>query len=61
MKFYVNSNCTGCGLCEGTCPAVFSLTGDGVAVAIEDEVTGENEALAMEAMSGCPVSAIESK
>lgn len=61
MKFFVNSNCIGCGLCEGTCPAVFSMSDAGVAVAAEQEVSGETEALAMEAMAGCPVSAIEQK
>ena len=38
MKYYVNSNCIGCGLCAGTCPDVFSLSDDGVAVAIETDV-----------------------
>ena len=35
MKYVVNEGCIGCGLCAGTCPAVFSMGDDGVAVAIE--------------------------
>ena len=33
MKATVNEDCIGCGLCEGTCPDVFSISDDGVAVA----------------------------
>ena len=44
MKATVNEECIGCGLCEGTCPDVFSISDDGVAVA--------------EAADNCPVSAI---
>ena len=39
MKYKVNDSCIGCGLCESTCPEVFSIQGD-VAVAIEGEVPG---------------------
>ena len=35
MKYRVNEECIGCGLCAGTCPEVFSMGADGVAVAIE--------------------------
>ncbi len=34
MKYTVNDGCIGCGLCEGTCPEVFSMTGENVAKAI---------------------------
>ena len=34
MKATVNEECIGCGMCEGTCPDVFSISDDGVAVAI---------------------------
>ena len=40
MKATVNEDCIGCGLCEGTCPDVFSISDDGVAVAIEEDVPG---------------------
>lgn len=59
MKFRVSSECIGCGLCASTCPEVFELTDENVARAIEGEVPAENEETALEAMDGCPVSAIE--
>lgn len=59
MKATVNEDCIGCGLCEGTCPEVFSLTDDGVATAIEEDVPEDAEETAQEAADNCPVSAIE--
>lgn len=59
MKFKVNETCIGCGLCEGTCPAVFHMTDAGQAEAIPDVVPQEEEANAVAAMEGCPVGAIE--
>lgn len=38
MKYRVNENCIGCGLCAATCPEVFSMSDESVAVAIETEV-----------------------
>lgn len=61
MKFHVNDNCIGCGLCASTCPEVFTINDDNVAVAIEGEVDAAVESSAMEAKDGCPVSAIEQK
>lgn len=58
MKYHVNDNCIGCGLCESTCPKVFSMNGD-VAVAIDTEVPENALAAAAEAKDGCPVGAIE--
>lgn len=34
MKYFVNDGCISCGLCEGTCPEVFSMTDTGKAKAI---------------------------
>ena len=45
MKFHVNADCIGCGLCVSTCP---------------EDVTGPDEAAATDAMQTCPVGAIES-
>ena len=43
MKASVNEDCIGCGLCEGTCPDVFSIGDDGVAHAIEGDVPEDAE------------------
>ncbi|MGG7162091.1 ferredoxin [Clostridium ihumii] len=56
MKARVDENvCISCGLCEGTCPEVFSLD-SGVAVA-GNVIEGIEEAV-REACEGCPVEAI---
>ena len=59
MKYIVNEGCIGCGLCEATCPEVFSMSDAGVAVAIDGEVPEEALDTAAEAKEGCPVGAIE--
>ncbi len=59
MKYFVNDGCIGCGLCEGTCPEVFSMTDEGKAKAVEAEVSAEFESAAAEARDVCPVGAIE--
>ena len=59
MKYFVNEGCIGCGLCEGTCHAVFSMTDSGVAVAITDEVPESEIENAEAAKNDCPVGAIE--
>lgn len=59
MRFCVNADCIGCGLCEHICPGVFSMTEKGTAKAAPEEVPGSDENAVMEAIQGCPVSAIE--
>lgn len=59
MKYRVNEDCIGCGLCESTCPEVFSITDAGTAAAIDGDVPQEAEASAAEAKDNCPVGAIE--
>ncbi len=59
MKYIVNDGCIGCGLCEGTCPEVFSITDAGTAKAIEADVPAWCEAAAAEAKDSCPAGAIE--
>ena len=60
MKFHVNADCIGCGLCVSTCPEVFTMTDGGTAAAAPADVTGPDEAAATDAMQTCPVGAIES-
>lgn len=58
MKYTVNEQCIGCGLCESICPEVFGLDG-GLAYAKDIDVTGDMEVAAQEACNSCPVNAIE--
>jgi len=50
--------CTGCGLCEETCPEVFELGDDDVAKVIVDEIPEEAQDAAREAAESCPQEAI---
>lgn len=61
MRYKVNENCIGCGLCASTCPDVFTLTDEGYAKAVDTDVQGGTDELAQEAAASCPVSAIESE
>ncbi|MDQ1256971.1 MAG: ferredoxin [Candidatus Hydrogenedentes bacterium] len=58
MKAVVDQDvCTGCGLCEETCPEVFSADGDTATVLVE-VVPKEAEGSCIDAMNECPVDAI---
>ncbi len=59
MKFFVNSDCIGCGLCCSVCPEVFSMSEDNAAQAAAFEVSGHTAVCAQQAAEQCPVSAIE--
>lgn len=61
MKYFVNDECIGCGMCNGLCPKVFLMNDAGMAEAIDQEVDPADEADAKEAMNSCPVGAIEEK
>lgn len=59
MKFFVNDDCIGCGLCPSVCSEVFSMNSEGVAEAVPGEIDGELMQCALKAQEQCPVSAIE--
>ncbi len=59
MRYAVNENCIGCGLCVATCPGVFAMTDANVAEAIDGDVPEADVAAAQMALEGCPVAAIE--
>ncbi len=58
MKATVDQDlCTGCGLCESTCPEVFEMQDD-VAVVKVDTVPKDAEESCQQAAEDCPVEAI---
>ncbi len=59
MRYFVNENCIGCGLCTNICKDVFTMADTGVAVAINSDVPAEDKDKAKEAAESCPVDAIE--
>ncbi|MBN1578854.1 MAG: ferredoxin [Chitinispirillaceae bacterium] len=50
--------CTGCGLCEQTCPQVFEMDAEGKAVVKTETVPSEYEESSCAAAVECPVAAI---
>ncbi|MEG2770405.1 MAG: ferredoxin [Oscillospiraceae bacterium] len=59
MKACVDKEgCIGCGLCTATCPEVFSLTDEHIAVAKDEIIPPQCEETAKTARDDCPVSVI---
>ena len=61
MKYFVNEECIGCGLCNGLCPKVFYMNQEGVVEAVDQEVDADDVLSANDAMNSCPVRAIEER
>ena len=60
MKVKVNERCIGCGACVAiTDGKVFDFNDDGLAVAINEEVSEELKEITEDASNGCPTGAIE--
>ncbi|MBR3811389.1 MAG: ferredoxin [Agathobacter sp.] len=59
MKYVVNENCIGCGLCTNLCPDYFTMADTGKAVALEGPVPTGHENEAEYAAGSCPVDAIK--
>lgn len=60
MKLRVDKDiCIGCGACQATAPDVFEINDEGLAEVTVEEVAEELHEDAVDALEGCPVSAIE--
>lgn len=59
MKVKVDKNlCIGCGACQAIEPSVFKLDKNGQAEAINEEINDEVKENVIDALEGCPTSAI---
>ena len=59
MKVQVDKNlCIGCGACQAFEPSVFEIEDDGRAKAIDTEINDDIKENVMDAIEGCPTSAI---
>lgn len=60
MKVKVNKDiCIGCGACQAIAPDVFEIEDDGLAVAKDVEINDNIKEDVIDALEGCPTSAIE--
>ncbi len=57
-KFYVDSQCIGCALCESTAEGFFKIGDTGSAFVAKQPASDDEVALCNEAMESCPVQAI---
>jgi ferredoxin len=58
MKARVTEDCIACELCVETCPEVFDMGENGIAVVKVDTIPADQEDKAKEAAEVCPVEAI---
>ncbi len=62
MQVYVDQGlCIACGECIDIAPELFDYNDEGLSEAIVDEVPGDLEELAQEAIEACPTEAIKEK
>lgn len=60
MKVKVNKEiCIGCGACQAIAPDVFEIEDDGLAQAKDIEINDNIKEDVIDALEGCPTSAIE--
>jgi len=59
VKATVNEECTACGICEDTCPEVFELGDEDIAVVKLDPIPEKHQDAVREAAEECPSEAIE--
>jgi ferredoxin len=59
MKAKIVDGCIGDGICVDTCPEVFAMNDDGLAVVIAENVPAGAEGKCSEAADACPVVVIE--
>jgi ferredoxin len=58
-KYYVDSNCIACGVCEGTAPDNFKLNADGTHTYVQKQPANpDEEAKTKDAMGACPTTSI---
>lgn len=58
MKATVDDKCIGCGLCIESCPEVFELNDQNIAIVKVDVVPAQAQEACKEAAASCPVEAI---
>ncbi|MBX5488825.1 Ferredoxin [Mycolicibacterium hassiacum DSM 44199] len=59
MKVRVNTDrCVGNGVCEALAPDLFTVTDDGQARVLADEIPDAQRESAMQAVQGCPARAL---